>query len=80
MDIRSYLKANDETMAQFSRRSGVKVATLQVVAAQRSRCRIDVAQAIVKASEAQPAPCGGTIDYDSLVPDWAAPQAFPEIG
>lgn len=68
MDLRTYLKRNDETVARFSRRSGVKADTLAVIMAGGSRCRIDIAQAIVRASEAQPGPKGETVTYDDLVP------------
>jgi len=68
MDLKSYLIAKDETVARFSRRAGVLPETLAQIREGRSRCRIDIAQAIVRASEAEPTQDGGTITYDELVP------------
>ena len=67
MDLKSYLTAKDETVARFARRSGVLPETLARVR-DRKGCRIDTAQAIVRASEAEPTQDGGTITYDELVP------------
>lgn len=68
MRLRDYLEANDETAARFARRAGLQEATVRAIVRLGSGCRVDTAQAIVRASEAQPAPCGGTVSYDDLVP------------
>jgi len=68
MRLHAYLAAKDETVARFARRSGILPETLAQIRDGRSRCRIDIAQAIVRASEAEPTQDGGSISFDDLVP------------
>ncbi len=72
MDIDSYLTARNESASHFSRRVSrfrdVSAAAIINIRNGTASPRIETAQAIVRASEAEPAPCGGTISYEDLAP------------
>ena len=68
MTLDDYLHQRRESVAAFSRRTGLVRETLLAIRDGRTRCRIDIAQVIVRASEDEPAPDGGTVTYDDLVP------------
>ncbi len=65
MKLADYLKARDETTAEFARRSGL--AQQRVSDAARVGCRsLHHAEQIVHASRDEPAPCGGTVTFEEL--------------
>lgn len=68
MRLDEYLFRRKETASSFAARSGVLRPTILAIKNGHTRCRIDHAQAIVRASEAQPGPKGETVTYDDLVP------------
>lgn len=72
MDIDSYLTARNESASHFSRRvsrfKDVSPGAIINIRNGNASPRIDTAQAIVRASEDQPAPCGGTIGWEDLIP------------
>jgi len=84
MDLKTYLEEKDETVARFSRRSGVLADTIINIRDGVTRCRIDIAQAIVRASREEPTRDGGDIAYDDLVPaskdEQRSPSARPHTG
>ena len=68
--------------------SGLQADAIRAILRLGGGCRVTTAQAIVRASEAQPTPSGGTISYDDLVPEGSevttagpAVERFPkEVG
>ena len=88
MKLADYLRENDETAARFARRAGLQADAIRAILRLGGGCRVTTAQAIVRASEAQPTPSGGTISYDDLVPEGSevttagpAVERFPkEVG
>lgn len=68
MRLADYLAAREkqESIPEFSRRSGVPYRTVHNVAS-GGRCRVDTALAIIRATVEQPAPGGGTVALEDLV-------------
>jgi len=73
MDLKTYLDERSESVARFAVRVGrhryVAPATIAAVRAGRTSPNMTTAQAIVQASEDEPAPDGGTVTYEDLAPD-----------
>jgi len=67
MDLDTYLKAKGESASAFARRAGLPASTVIAIRALGSHPRVDIAQALVRASEDEPTPDGGTITYDDFV-------------
>lgn len=74
MRLRDYLGQRGETQEDFADRSGISQQTVSKVC-NGSACRIDTARRIIQASRQDPAPCGGTVTYEDLVPESAAGAA-----
>ena len=74
MRLRDYLAKRSETQGEFATRAGISQQAVSKVC-NGSACRIDTARQIISASREQPAPCGGTVTYDDLVPEAAGDAA-----
>jgi hypothetical protein len=68
MRLAEYIRLVDGSMQAFSERSGVLVSTLDRIARGEVRCRIDIANAIVKASHERPTASGGVVTFEELIP------------
>jgi hypothetical protein len=68
MKLPEYLSARKESLLAFARRSEVPQQTLHGIGKGKG-CTISTAYKIVEASRRQPAPGGGTITYEDLVPE-----------
>jgi hypothetical protein len=72
MKLSDYIAAVDGSEAAFAERCGLQQRTVNRIASGEVRCRIDIADVIVKASRAQPAPSGETVRFEDLVPEVVA--------
>ncbi len=68
MTLKSYLKSRGESEAGFARRTGVQQKTINRICAGEVRCRIDIANRIVRATHKDPTPSGGTVSFEELIP------------
>lgn len=65
MKLAEYLAARGESESSFARRAFVAQSSVNLIA-RGGGCRAATAIRIVRASSAQPAPCGGTISFEDL--------------
>lgn len=63
-----YIAAVDGSESEFARRTGIPQRTVNRICNGLVRCRIDIAETIVRASQERPAPCGGVVTFEELVP------------
>lgn len=68
MRLSEYIELVDGSRSAFAERAGVKLSTVNRIAEGEVRCRIDIAQAIVRASHAKPTPSGGVVTFEELIP------------
>lgn len=68
MTLPDYLTARAESLLAFARRAGVPQQTLHSIGRGKG-CTISTAYKIVEASRREPAPGGGTVTYEDLVPE-----------
>lgn len=68
MRLKDYLSAREESEVRFSKRVSVAQATINGICKGKG-CRLKTARKIVLASRSEPAPCGGTVTYDDLLPE-----------
>lgn len=73
MRLTEYLEARGETPAQLAGRAGLLRQTVEAIIYKGVRPRVDTAHCIVLASRAEPAPDGGTIRFEDLLPE-ASPR------
>ena len=69
MKLSDYIAAVDGSESAFAERCGLQQRTVNRIASGEVRCRIDIADAIVKATQAQPTPSGEYVDFEDLIPD-----------
>ncbi len=70
MKLKQYLEARGESQGAFARRAGVEAATISAIVRDETRKGPTVSSAmlIVGASREDPAPDGGTVTYEDLLP------------
>lgn len=74
MKLAEYLELRNETQTSFSRRSGVPQQTISLICKGQGT-RVETAAKIVEASREQPAPDGGTVRFEDLIPAAAGDAA-----
>jgi predicted transcriptional regulator len=67
MRLPDYLTARDESQSAFAKRAGLPQSTVNLVC-QGSGTRVETALKIIRASRDEPAPGGGTVTLEDLVP------------
>lgn len=67
MRLADYLSSRGESSGQFAVRAGLVRQTVDYIVG-GGKPRIDIAYAIVRASRDEPAPDGGTVTYEDLLP------------
>lgn len=67
MRLRDYLRARGESESAFAARAGVPQSTINLICQGRGT-RVSTAAKIVRASRESPAPDGGTVRFEDLVP------------
>ena len=72
MRLKEYIRAADSSLKDFSDRTGIPLSTLDRIAREESRCRIDIAERIVIATKEQPTLSGGFVTFEELVPSKSA--------
>jgi predicted transcriptional regulator len=64
----AYLEARGESAAAFARRAEIPYTTVVSILREGVTPGVGTAQAIVWASRREPAPDGGTVTYEDLIP------------
>lgn len=68
MTLNEYLAARGESQTAFSKWSGIPQRTVCRICAGETGCSMRNAARVVKATLAHPAPGGGTVGFEDLVP------------
>ncbi len=68
MRLSEYIKLVDGSRKAFSDRTCIPLSTVNRIADEEVRCRIDIATRIVRASHSRPTQSGGVVTYEELEP------------
>jgi len=68
MHLRDYLRVRSESQASFAGRSGISQQAVSLIC-HGSPPRLSTAKRVVDATRDEPAPCGGTVSYEDLLPE-----------
>jgi hypothetical protein len=68
MRLSEYIKLVDGSRKAFADRTCIPLSTVNRIADEEVRCRIDIATRIVRASHSRPTQSGGVVTYEELEP------------